>query len=195
MKNDSSKKDLLSGCFPIRVIISLLMAAAVCYALSFQFGLLKKPDLGSVAIVVLSSLVSCAMVASFVWIMLFSPVFKELPSLNPSDLPVVSSNSLVCRSKGLFAGEYRIIVDFDADTIHFQHCFTPDGFLTLRQEYWSCPLDDVVKVERYTVKGTPCLRIVTKTGKVPHWAASTNFEELSDFLRERVCAGSGPRKR
>ena len=59
-----------------------------------------------------------------------------------------------------------IIVDDKAGMIHFQRCFRPPGFWTIKTLPWfSCPLKSVTSVSQMTFKGTTTLTIHTNSGK------------------------------
>lgn len=170
----------------MRVLLSLILTLAIGCFLFRLVAALAKFDFAVASV----ALLACVLFGGVLWLVLFPRSTERLPALNPSDLPSVSQNSLVCRKAGVFGGESRIIIDFDADTIHFEHCFTANEFLARQKEHWSCPLDDVVEVERDVIKGVPYLSIVTTTGKAFYGSAGTNFEELSRCLQGRVRPGA-----
>ncbi len=113
-------------------------------------------------------------------------ITEDLPPLDRSEFPAISENSLTCRAAWPF-GTSSIIVDFDAETIHFTRCFTPQTFLAVQKKYWVCPLSDILSVEQRPTRDPryQSLRIVTKTGKAWFFSTDTNFEVLSQYLLQR----------
>jgi hypothetical protein len=117
--------------------------------------------------------------------------FKEPDLRVEPGAPQFAVDSLVCQWSPLGL-TLAVIVDHSAGLIHFKRCHRPhvrQRFWMIRpQAWWSCPLSDVLRTRRETMKNrggsTQNLIIETRTGTVSVSSFMSNYEALCRFFAE-----------
>lgn len=103
-------------------------------------------------------------------------------------VPEFSDESLVCHTSQFWTGKrIAVIVDREAELIHFQNCYKRSWSWTLWAQAWfSCPLTDVRYARHFCHKGNCSLFITTAEGEARISGHAENYDALRVTLAEIV---------
>jgi hypothetical protein len=103
--------------------------------------------------------------------------------------PLIPDDAVACRFLR-FGKATGIFIDAANGQAHFQNCHTPRGFLTSKDDWFSCPITDVVRVH-HAREGRAqiwCLTIVTRVGGAAVARPEADYSELHEtFTRLIPC--------
>ncbi|MFM7071225.1 MAG: hypothetical protein ACKO38_05460, partial [Planctomycetota bacterium] len=138
-------------------------------------------------------LASCFLTVVFVgmagwgiWISLKWPGRRlDIRDIAPTNQrPFLPDNAITCQFfTGLRQG--AIVIEPDANVIHFDNCHVPKGFLAIAQRTFSCSLSEIKDFYCYQASGA-ALTIRTTTGSAVIPGHATNYDQLVEFLQQTI---------